>query len=196
MKINVSFKNILKLVTALLLLSVSQADVYHAKVIDQGCGVEPGFSKDGLDYTFKVGTREDKSLLFGTGMIKLSASRDKKMKGIATGIGMTHQGDIDFLTNLKGEIDDKHKVILASVNGVGIPIGILKVSKISFNGKVKGFLKEEKLTLVGKVNIEGKLAHLAGFKDVEDLLIEIPISSINTYVLALFDIALSDLTKL
>ena len=60
-----------------------------------------------------------------------------------------------------------------NVCGTGNPIGILIPGKITFNGPLKGYIKNKILTLKGKVNIKGKLASLGGFKNKEDILIEI-----------------------
>ncbi len=41
-----------------------------------------------------------------------------------------------------------------------------------------GVIDREKISLKGKVNIKGSLAHYAGFNSTEDILIEIPSSSL------------------
>ena len=130
------------------------------------------FNNEKLNYTFKVSDK-----LIGHGIIDLTL-KENKIKGIATGLGMTCQCNVDFNTNIDGLINKKTRNIDIIVCGIGNPIGILIPGKITFNGPLKGYVKDKNLTLVGKVNIKGKLASLGGFKKKEDILIEIQGSSL------------------
>ncbi len=123
--------------------------------------------EDELDYSFNVSDK-----LSGNGEVKLLLS-SSKLKGTAVGIGKTDQCDVDFLTDFEGDLNSKDGVITVSVKGEGDPKGIPLPGKIAFNGPLKGYLKDKKLNLVGKVQIKGKLARYAGFKKEEDLVIEI-----------------------
>lgn len=122
-----------------------------------------------LTYTFKVADK-----LSGEGDIKLGIDGNK-IVGIANGKGMTVGCEIDFLTNIDGGLD---KGLEVSVRGVGTPLGIPFPGKISFYGPLKGFSQKDKLCLTGNVYIKGILAHYAGFKKVEEIVIEIPDSSL------------------
>lgn len=125
------------------------------------------FCGEKLNYTFKVSDK-----LIGSGIIDLTL-RKNKIKGIATGLGMACQCNVDFNTNIDGIINKKTGNINVNVHGTGNPIGILIPGKITFNGPLKGYIKNKILILEGKVNIKGKLASLGGFKNKEDILIEI-----------------------
>ncbi len=118
-----------------------------------------------LNYTFKVSDK-----LIGSGVMDLTLEKNK-IKGIATGLGRACQCNVDFNTNIEGLINKGN--IDVTVCGIGDPVGIPIPGKITFNGPLKGFISSKGLTLVGKVNIKGKLASLGGFKNKEDILIEI-----------------------
>ena len=129
-------------------------------------------SGEKLNYTFKVSNK-----LIGNGIMDLTLEKNK-IKGIATGLGMTCQCNVDFNTNIDGLINKTTGNVDVTVYGIGDPIGILIPGKITFNGPLKGSISNNNLTLVGKVNIKGKLAALGGFKNKEDILIEIQGSSL------------------
>jgi hypothetical protein len=80
---------------------------------------------------------------------------------------------VDFNTNIEGSINKRTGNIDVTVCGIGDPIGIPIPGKITFKGPLKGSVNNNGLTLAGKVNIKGKLATLGGFKNKEDILIEI-----------------------
>ena len=124
-------------------------------------------SGEKLNYTFKVSDK-----LIGSGVIDLTLEKNK-IKGIATGLGMACQCNVDFNTNIDGLINKATGNIDVTVCGIGNPIGILIPGKITFNGPLKGYINNKSLTLTGKVNIKGSLARCAGFKNTEDILIEI-----------------------
>ena len=124
------------------------------------------FCGEKLNYTFKVSDK-----LIGSGIIDLTLEKNK-IKGTAVGLGMTCQCNVDFNTNIDGLIN-KTGNIDVTVCGIGDPIGILLPGKITFNGPLKGYVNDKSLTLSGKVNIKGKLASLGGFKNKEDIVIEI-----------------------
>ena len=130
------------------------------------------FCGEKLNYTFKVSDK-----LIGSGIMDLTLEKNK-IKGIATGLGMACQCNVDFNTNIDGLINKATGNIDVNVNGIGNPIGILIPGKISFNGPLKGYVNDKNLTLIGKVNIKGKLASLGGFKNKEDIVIEIKGSSL------------------
>lgn len=160
-------------------LSKSTVNINHAKLLSQETKnnfCNKPFEKE-LIYTFKVSDK-----LIGDGAIKLQFENNK-ITGIATGIGMTWQCNVDFQTNIAGKLDSSNSYINVLVSGTGDPIGIPIPGKINFHGPLIGHLKDKKLSLVGTVNIEGKLAHCAGFKNTEDLLIEIPADESLTKVL-------------
>ena len=125
-----------------------------------------------LNYTFKVSDK-----LTGSGIMDLTLEKNK-IKGIATGLGMACQCNVDFNTNIDGLINKATGNIDVNVCGIGNPIGILIPGKISFNGPLKGYVNDKNLILVGQVNIKGKLASLGGFKNKEDIVIEIKGSSL------------------
>ena len=129
------------------------------------------FCGEKLNYTFKVSDK-----LIGSGVIDLTLEKNK-IRGIATGLGMSCQCNVDFNTNIDGLIT-KAGNINVTVYGIGKPIGIPIPGKISFNGPLKGHVNDKSLTLSGKVNIKGKLAILGGFKNKEDIVIEIQTSSL------------------
>ena len=130
------------------------------------------FCGEKLNYTFKVSDK-----LIGSGIIDLALEKNK-IKGIATGLGMACQCNVDFNTNIDGLINKATGNIDVTVCGIGNPIGILIPGKITFNGPLKGYINNKSLTLTGRVNIKGKLATLGGFKNKEDILIEIQGSSL------------------
>ncbi len=125
------------------------------------------FCSEKLNYTFHVSDK-----LIGSGLIDLTLE-ENKIKGIAKGLGMSCQCNVDFNTNINGSINKHTQDILVTVDGIGKPIGILLPGKIVFNGPLKGFIKNNNLMLEGEVNIKGKLARLGGFKNTENITIEI-----------------------
>ena len=172
----------------LFLFSTNGTNVNYAGVIDKSHDITDSLiykvldkSENKLAYKFEISEK-----LIGNGAVKLSLN-ENKIKGVATGIGMTCQCNVDFLTKMEGTLDKSSGIVTVNVKGIGNPVGIFRISKIGFNGTIKGTIQEEKLALNGKVNIEGKLARFAGFKKTEDLLIEIPVSSLN--------IGLKEITK-
>ena len=160
------------LLVILVFMSSGATTVNHAKLINH-CHDVTSYTptyKEELVYTFKVADK-----LVGNGAIKLTIEKNK-IRGTATGLGMVTQCDIDFLTSIEGTLNSKSGDIDVIVTGEGNPLKIPVPGKVSFYGPLKGFLKNDKLILVGKVNIKGYLAHCAGFKNKEDLLIEMPLS--------------------
>ncbi len=130
------------------------------------------FCDEKLNYTFKVSDK-----LIGSGIINLTLKKDK-IKGIATGLGKACQCNVDFNTNIEGLINKSTGNIDVTVCGIGDPIGILIPGKITFSGPLKGAVNNKGLILSGEVNIKGKLAKLGGFKNKEDIVIEIQGSSL------------------
>ena len=129
------------------------------------------FCGEKLNYTFKVSDK-----LIGSGLIDFTLKKNK-IKGIATGLGMC-QCNVNFNTNIEGVISKKTGNIDVTICGVGKPIGILIPGKIAFNGPLKGYIKDKNLILEGTVRIKGKLASLGGFKNKENIKIEIEGSSL------------------
>lgn len=125
-----------------------------------------------LVYSFFVANK-----LEGVGEIRLQVEKNK-IRGIATGIGMTEKCEIDFQSNFDGVLDNKSGEVKIDIKGTGNPSKIPLPVKIRYHGPLVGELKEGKLNLSGKVYIKGKLAKYAGFSDVEDLRIEISTTSI------------------
>lgn len=123
-------------------------------------------------YTFNVADK-----LAGDGEIKLTV-RKNKIKGMARGIGMLRQCDVDFYTNVSGLLDYTNGEINIVVKGEGDPKRIPLPAKVYFHGPLRGFLKDGKLCFTGEVSIKGALARLVGFKKKEDLSIEIPSPSL------------------
>ena len=156
------------LILALLFFSTSTTNINHAKVINPKEINSLAFPEKELAYTFKVSDK-----LIGTGEISLSI-QEKKLEGVASGIGMTCQCNVNFLTKISGRINESTKKLSVEVDGTGDPVGILIPGKVTFKGPLNGFLSNGKVCLSGKVNIEGSLARYAGFKDKEEILIEIP----------------------
>ena len=148
---------------------IAEITVNHAKVINQcsyaSCNIFATTYEKTLPYTFSIANK-----LVGTGAIELTIDK-KLIKGIATGKGMACQCEIDFLTNIDGAIANSG--IDVSVSGVGDPIGIPLPGKVKFHGPLRGFFKNDKLSLTGKVTINGGLARAGGFRDTEDIVIEI-----------------------
>lgn len=156
------------LLTALLLvfLSTFAVNINYAKLIQIGDSLYDLPSKE-LPYTFKISDK-----LNGDGQLTLSIE-DNKIKGIANGIGKVSQCNVDFLTNIDGNVDYKTGKINIEVTGTGDPQNIPLPGKITFKGPLKGTLDGEKISLTGKVNINGYLALTAGFNSTENVLIEI-----------------------
>lgn len=123
-----------------------------------------------LPYTFNISDK-----LTGSGEVNLFIGKNK-IKGSAIGIGMTCQCDVDLTTNIDGLFSDL-EYISVIVSGIGDPKGLIP-GKISFSGPLKGEVSKGKISLVGNVNIEGKLAKLAGFNEVEEVVIEIPATTL------------------
>ena len=121
-------------------------------------------------YTFKISDK-----LKGKGDIKLIIDKDQ-IKGIASGIGKTSIYEVSFNTNIKGFLNSPNKDndIEVAISGIGDPIGIPIPGKVTFQGPLKGIISQDKLSFVGTVHIKGRLAKCAGFKNEEEILIEIP----------------------
>ncbi|OGI20802.1 MAG: hypothetical protein A3B68_09720 [Candidatus Melainabacteria bacterium RIFCSPHIGHO2_02_FULL_34_12] len=154
----------------LTLLPCSSATNNNAIAINYLNDIPPAIKKekiytDELSYDFRISDK-----LEGTGTIKLTLHKNK-LKGTATGIGKTNQCEVDFLTKLEGALSGE--AINVSVKGEGDPLGIPIPGKIAFQGPLKGYFKDNKLCLTGKVHIKGRLARYAGFEETEDLFIEI-----------------------
>ncbi len=129
--------------------------------------ISPKIANDEYNYTFKISDK-----LVGTGDVKLKIN-DNQIKGIANGIGKTSQCNVNFNTSIDGSLNNPGD-IMVSISGIGNPKGIPIIGKISFQGPMEGTINHNTLSLTGTVHIKGKLARYAGFKDEEELLIEIP----------------------
>ena len=160
------------LALALIFISTGSANINHAKTINEIKAITYDIPIKEFAYSFKIADK-----LTGTGEIKLSV-KNNKIRGIATGIGKTCQCKVDFYTNIEGFLNSSNGDIAIEVDGTGDPLGIPLPGKVSFQGPLKGFLDNEKLSLVGKVNIQGCLARYAGFNNTENIIIEIPDSTL------------------
>ncbi|MBI3591580.1 MAG: hypothetical protein HY094_09430 [Candidatus Melainabacteria bacterium] len=161
------------LILILLFMSTNTVNINYAKLLNEGrTSSYYDISTKEFPYIFKVSDK-----LQGTGSILLSVE-DSKIKGTATGIGKVCQCNIDFQTKIDGDFNGSNGSINIAVDGVGDPVGILPPGKVTFQGPLKGSLTDKKLTLTGKVNIKGSLASYAGFKNIEDIIIEIPDSTL------------------
>ncbi|KAF0227518.1 MAG: hypothetical protein FD167_4835, partial [bacterium] len=147
------------LAVLLLLTSTSTTNTNHAKLINP--------TKD-LAYIFKISDK-----LEGTGEMVLTLNKNK-IKGTASGVGIACKRDINFLTNIEGTINYLNGDINVTVTGTGDPQGVIPLGKVVYQGPLKGSFVGSKIRLVGKVDIKGTVARYAGFKDKEDILIEIP----------------------
>ena len=175
MENNFKFEKLLKmvhisivLILVFLFTSTNKANINHAKIINQKQSAYKEIQAKGFAYTFKVSDK-----LVGNGDIVLSLEKNK-LTGKATGIGMICQCNVDFITKISGRLNDSKRKLNIEVEGIGDPIGILIPGKVTFKGPLKGFLNNGKVCLTGKVDIKGKLAQYAGFKNKEEILIEIP----------------------
>ena len=149
-------------------MSTNTVNTNYAKLLNEGKSSSYyDLSTKEFPYIFKVSDK-----LQGTGSILLSVE-DSKIKGTATGIGKACQCNINFQTKIEGDFNGSNGSINVAVAGIGDPIGILPPGKVTFQGPLKGSLTNEKLTLAGKVIIKGALASYAGFKNTEDIIIEI-----------------------
>ena len=155
------------LILVFLFVSTNTSNINHAKMINQKENSSNEIPTKEFAYTFKVSDK-----LTGNGTILLSFQKNK-LSGKASGLGMTCQCDVNFLSNITGSLDDSNKKLNVEMEGTGDPIGILIPGKITFRGPLKGFLSNGKVCLAGKVDIIGRLASLAGFEKKEDILIEI-----------------------
>lgn len=161
---------IVLLLISFFLSTFTGENINYAMVLNQhGTKASNSTNQNEFDYTFKVGNK-----LEGDGQIKLIIEKNE-IKGTAVGIGMTIQCNVDFLTKIHGKVNPKRGLEI-SVDGIGDPIGIPIPGKITFQGPLKGFVHDKKLSLTGKVKIKGALARCAGFKKTEDILVEIPSS--------------------
>lgn len=168
LKISTAIKNSFILLLVLFLVISPKVNTNSARANNECEKVY----EDDLTYGFKVSDK-----LIGSGVIQLAVD-ENKLKGIAKGTGKTDQCNVDFLTNFEGNLNEKKGSINISVKGIGDPVGILIPGKISFDGPLKGHLKDKKLSLIGKVHIKGKLASIAGFKKEEEIVIEIDTSKL------------------
>ena len=122
-----------------------------------------------LTYTFKVSDK-----LEGKGKMTVTLE-NKKIVGTAVGLGMSCQCNVNLNSSISGTVDEKNKQINVSITGIGDPVGILIPGKIAFSGPLKGEINNKVLELSGKVKIKGRLASYAGFKEIELLVINIPL---------------------
>ncbi len=155
------------LILILLFVSTNTSNINYAKMINQKEIICNEIPTREFPYTFKVSDK-----LAGNGTILLSFEKNK-LSGKASGLGMTCQYNVNFLSNITGSLDDSNKKLNVEMEGIGDPIGILIPGKVTFRGPLKGFLSNGKVCLAGKVDILGGLASLAGFEKKEDILIEI-----------------------
>ena len=162
----------LLLVLILFILTTNVGSIYQAKtltILEPMQNSNLNIYEKELAYSFKIADK-----LIGNGVIKLSIENNK-LQGTAKGFGMTSacNADVNLYTNINGILADSDGDISVSVEGEGVPLRSPLPGKISYHGPLKGFLQNEKLSLTGKVHIKGFLASYAGFKKIEDLLIEI-----------------------
>ena len=151
----------------LIILFFCLCNINYANVINQFSDTKNAVDKiEKLKYTFKVSDK-----LIGKGEIEITI-HDKKIFGIATGIGMTSQCDVELHSKIEGTVGGSINDIDVTVFGEGEP-QIPLPGKIKFNGPLRGFVHKKKLCLNGDVHIKGRLAYFAGFKNTEDLFIEI-----------------------
>lgn len=170
---NLNLIRVLALALILLVLGVSNTN--HAMVTslqtqDDIISLAESNQKE-LSYCFFVANK-----LEGIGEVKLQVEKNK-LKGIASGIGMTEKYDIDFHSNFDGVLNSKNGTVKVEVKGTGNPLRVLLPGKVTYQGPLTGELKDGKLNLSGKVQIKGCLAKYAGFNDAEDLQIEITTTS-------------------
>ena len=157
----------------LLFLSTKNGNINHAQIINAPNKIFCSVANKEYTYNFKMSDK-----LIGTGEVNLSVENNE-IKGTAVGFAMTDQCEkIDFLTDIIGLVDTANGDIKVSVNGEGQPKGILLPGKVSFEGPLKGSLNGKTVKLKGNVNIKGGLARIAGFKNKEDLTIEITDTSL------------------
>ena len=130
----------------------------HAKLIPYFGTYEKKFL-----YTFQIGDK-----LVGNGEMLLTIKKNK-IEGTAIGLGMTSNCNVELCSMINGIIDLNKGKIDVNIIGEGDPTGIILPGKINFHGPLKGFLQHKKFNLTGKVNINGRLASLAGFKKSEKL---------------------------
>jgi len=123
-----------------------------------------------LPYTFNISDK-----LVGSGEVDLSIDGNK-IKGSAIGIGKTGPYDVDLTTDINGLFRNLD-YINVKVSGIGDPKGLIP-GKIGFSGPLKGEVINGKISLAGSVKIEGKLAKLGGFNEVEKVVIEIPATAL------------------
>ena len=146
----------------------NSSNIYHAKVINNPLKIiDTDLSKEFV-YNFKISDK-----LIGNGDIKLTINGDK-ITGFASGLGMTCQCNVDLKTEISGEINKHDGSIVINVSGIGDPLGIPIPGKVTFKGPLNAFPENEKISLIGKVEISGRLARYGGFNNIEDLVIEIP----------------------
>lgn len=168
--INLNLERVLALALVLLILGISNTN--HAMVTSLNTqskiiSLAENNQKE-LSYCFFVADK-----LEGIGEIKLQVEKNNKLKGIASGIGMTEKCDIDFHSNFDGVVNSKNGTVKVEIKGIGNPLKVLLPGKVTYHGPLTGELKDGKLSLSGKVYIKGGLAKYAGFNDAEDLQIEI-----------------------
>ena len=162
--------------TVLIVLLIDAANINYAKVVDWrdfSFSNPTNIVEKEFAYTFKIPDKLD-----GTGEMRLKIDRNK-IKGIALGKGKTCKGIVDFHTNIEGTVDKLNGEVSVLVAGEGTPLIIPVPCKIKFQGPLKGNQRFSKLSLIGKVNIKGNLASLAGFKKTENLIIEVPIQLLS-----------------
>ena len=166
----VKILSFLRYVIAIVFVLFLLSGINYAKIIHvDSKSTLPNINQNEVAYTFKI-----KDKLNGKGEISISI-QEGQVKGLANGIGMTAQCNVDFQTNIQGKVNELNNSISINVIGKGDPLGILIPGVVTFEGPLNGFVEKKKLTLTGKVNINGSLAKLAGFKKVEEIEIEIPL---------------------
>lgn len=170
-KISKSTTFLIALLTLLVVFPLGTTNLNYAKPLINK-PIMQNLQGEKLIYSFEI---IDK--LKGNGEIALSLENEK-LNGIATGIGMSCQCNVDFNTNISGVFDKSGKNIEVTVEGIGKPIGIIIPGKITFSGPLKGIIANNYLNLTGKVNINGKLAKLGGFKEQENIMIKIQLQEL------------------
>jgi len=156
---------IIFLVVYLFLISGSMSN--HAMIVnepDNSFNQRFLIQKD-VSYSFNIADK-----LEGAGQVRLVVDNDK-LTGIASGVGSTYRGKIDLHSKLDGNVDRLSGEIKLVINGIGDPVGV--PGKVSFQGPIIGSLVDNKLRLVGDVDINGWVAACAGFGSKEELVIEI-----------------------
>ena len=159
----------------LILISLNTTSKIYASIISPNGAKSYNlfdFKGQKLNYTFEIADK-----LSGDGAIQLTFS-DNKIQGTATGLGKVSSGRIDLNTSIDGKINKLNGSLDVTIDGVGKPR--IVPGSVTFKGPLQGGINiaNGTIQLRGNVNINGRLASLAGFEDEEQVLIEIQIASV------------------